>query len=111
MGRCLPGALNHYAAVIAATGDLTQALALYRSALAYNRELDKPDDEAISLEGIAECTLTAGDTGGATDYLRQALKTYQRLGMRLDNDRVRSRLADLHPASEPEPPSIRRRPA
>jgi tetratricopeptide (TPR) repeat protein/transcriptional regulator with XRE-family HTH domain len=97
-------ALNHYAAMIAATGDLTRALDLYRSALAYNRELDKPDDEAISLEGIAECTLTTGDTEGDTDHLKQALEIYQRLGMRLDTDRVRSRLAELHPHSEPGAP-------
>ena len=93
-------ALNHYAAVIAATGDLKQALALYRSALAWNREFDKPDDEAISLEGIAECTLGAGDNEGATEYLEQALKIFQRLGMRLDADRVSSRLAQgLDPVS------------
>ena len=42
-------ALNHYAAAVAAE-DLQRARALYEQALAMNRELNKPDDEAIALK-------------------------------------------------------------
>jgi tetratricopeptide (TPR) repeat protein len=87
-------ALNHYAAALAAD-DQPRALALYRQALAMNRELNKSDDEAVSLEGIGECLLAAGDTGEGTTHLRQALDTFQRLGMRADAERVASRLTDL----------------
>jgi DNA-binding SARP family transcriptional activator/tetratricopeptide (TPR) repeat protein len=87
-------ALNHYAAALAAD-DQPRALALYRQALAMNRELNKSDDEAVSLEGIGECLLAAGDTGEGTTHLRQALETFQRLGMRADAERVASHLTDL----------------
>ena len=66
----------------------------YQQALAMNRELDKPDDEAISLEGIAEHHLAecgTADAARGTAYLRQALAIYQHLGMRADADRVRAR--------------------
>jgi tetratricopeptide (TPR) repeat protein len=88
-------ALNHYAAVAAATGDLPRALALYQQALTMNRELNKRDDEAISLEGIAEHHLATGDPTQGTSHLTQALKIFQHLGMAPDADRVRIRLADL----------------
>jgi tetratricopeptide (TPR) repeat protein len=87
--------LNHYAASTAATGDRSRAFALYRQALAMNRELNKPDDEPISLEGIAEHHLADGDTPGTTTYLRLALDIYQRLGMREDAKRVQARLDRL----------------
>jgi hypothetical protein len=57
--------------------------------------LSKPDDEAVSLEGIGDCHLAAGDTHHATPHLRRALDLYERLGMGPDIDRLRSRLADL----------------
>jgi DNA-binding SARP family transcriptional activator/tetratricopeptide (TPR) repeat protein len=88
-------ALNPYAATVAADGDLPRALALYRQALAMNRELDKPDDEAISLEGIGECLLAEGSAGEGTARLRQALEIFQRLGMTLDAERVRTGIANL----------------
>jgi tetratricopeptide (TPR) repeat protein len=88
-------ALNHYAAAIAAAGDSPRALTLYRQALAMNRELNRPDDEALSLEGIAEHYFADGAPVRAAAYLNQALEIYQRLGMRLDAERVRIRLADL----------------
>lgn len=86
-------ALNHYAAAIAA-GDRSRAVTLYHQALAMNRELSKPDDEAASLEGIAEHHLATGDAARGTEYLRQALQIYQRLGMRPDAERVQARLTD-----------------
>ena len=82
---------------LAATGDRPHALALYRQALAMNRELNKPDDEAISLEGIADHHLAVGETVEAATHLHQALEIYQRLGMGTDAQRVQLRLAD--PAS------------
>lgn len=88
-------ALNHFAATLARTGLGARSLEIYRQALAMNRELGKPDDEAISLEGIAEHCVTAGDIPQATAQLREAREIYQRLGMRADADRVRTRLERL----------------
>jgi tetratricopeptide (TPR) repeat protein len=88
-------ALNHYAATVAAGGDLSRALDLYRRALDMNRELNKPDDQAIALEGLGECQLSAGDTEPAAGHLREALEVYQRLGMTPDVERVRGRLTGL----------------
>lgn len=58
-----------------------------------NRELRKPDDEAISLEGIADHYLCTGDPAQGVAYLNQAFEIYQRLGMPLDVERVQARLA------------------
>ena len=88
-------ALNHYAAAVGAAGDRPKALALYQQALAMNQELNKPDDQAISLEGIADHHLTTGDTFQGVAHLRQALEIYQRLGMSADMKRVQTRLAGL----------------
>jgi len=60
-----------------------------------NRELNKPDDEAISLEGIAEHHLATGRPAQGTAYLNQALEIYERLGMAPDTRRVQERLAGL----------------
>ena len=83
-------ALNYFAAVAAAADDLARAIALYHQALTMNRELNKPDDEAVALEGLGQCHLTAGETEPATARLRQALEIFQRLGMRLDAERVQT---------------------
>jgi tetratricopeptide (TPR) repeat protein len=89
-------ALNHYAATVAAAGDLPRALALYRQALAMNRELNKPDDEATALEGLGQCHLAVGETETETGVTRlhQALEIYQRLGMAPNAERVRTQLAE-----------------
>ena len=92
-------ALNDYAATIAATGDRTRALALYQQALSMNRELNKPDDMASSLEGIAEHHLATGNAAQGIEYLREAFLIYQRLGMRLDIERVQVRLAAMNALS------------
>jgi hypothetical protein len=60
-----------------------------------NHELNKPDDEAVSLEGIAEHHLATGEPARGTAQLHQALEIYQRLGMAPDTHRVQSRLTDL----------------
>lgn len=73
-----------------------------------NRELDKPDDEAISLEGIAEYYFAEGDTADAaegTAHLHQALSIYQHLGMRADASRVRARLERVDGPAAPHAPS------
>jgi hypothetical protein len=77
-----PGALEPF----------TRALEIHQQALTVNRELNKPDDEAISLEGIAEHHTATGNPTQCAEYLRQALEIYQRLGMTPDTDRVRERL-------------------
>lgn len=59
-----------------------------------NRELNKPDDEAISLEGIADHHLNTGNPEQGIAYLNQALEIYQRLGMHLDIERVQARLTE-----------------
>jgi DNA-binding SARP family transcriptional activator/tetratricopeptide (TPR) repeat protein len=87
-------ALNHYAAAVAA-GDRQRARALYQQALAMNRELNKPDDQAIALEGLGECHLADGGTDAAATHLHQALEIFQRLGMALDARRVQDRLHNL----------------
>jgi hypothetical protein len=69
------------------------------------RELNKPDDEAIALEGIAEHHLATDDPTEGTRYLHQALEIYQRLGMRADIERVQARLAEVtgtHPDQLPQ---------
>lgn len=105
-------ALNHYAALPAAAGDRPRALVLYRQALAVHQELNKRDDEALSLEGICECLVTADGSDEGTRYLRQALEIFQLLGMRTDAGRVENRLADLalrhpsRPATVAKAPSV-----
>jgi DNA-binding NarL/FixJ family response regulator/DNA-binding SARP family transcriptional activator len=89
--------LNHYAATVAALGDLPGALALYQQALTMNRELNKSDGQALALEGIGECHLTADETEPGAAHLRQALEIYQRLGMAPDAERAHARL-DAAPA-------------
>ena len=88
-------ALNHYAAALAASGQQPRAHVLYLQALAMNRELDKPDDEAISLEGLAEHHLAVGDPTQGIAFLREALEIFDRLGMTPDTSRVQARLDDL----------------
>ena len=85
-------ALNHYAAVLAATGQVAQAKAIYRDALRMTREVQQPDDEALALEGIGECLLREGAADEGVHHLRQALATFQRLGMPPDIERVQARL-------------------
>ena len=82
--------------------DLPRAAALYQQALTMNRELNKPDGQAIALEGLGECHLTVGETETGTARLRQAVEIFQRLGMALDAERVRTRLADLTRAWAPD---------
>lgn len=87
-------ALNHYAATMAAIGNAMQALAFYRDALRMNRALGKPDDMAVSLEGIGECLFRGRDKKSGIRSLREALDVFEQLGMHTDAKRVRARLAD-----------------
>ena len=88
-------ALNYRAAVAAAAGDLSRALTLYQQALALNCELSAPDGEAVALEGVGECRLSAGDAETGAAHLNQALEIYERLGMKLDIERIRARLTAI----------------
>jgi tetratricopeptide (TPR) repeat protein len=77
-------ALNHYAAALAAGGDRPRAFELYHQALTMNRELNKPDDEAISLEGIAEHHLATGElTPASSTYTRPDAAVPVRIAPRL----------------------------
>jgi DNA-binding SARP family transcriptional activator/tetratricopeptide (TPR) repeat protein len=87
-------ALNYYAAVFLAGGDLPRALSVYQDALKKSRKVQHPDDEALALEGIGECRLRMGDPEAGADRLNQALAIYRRIGMQPDAGRVAARLAD-----------------
>jgi tetratricopeptide (TPR) repeat protein len=89
-------ALSHYAAAVAAGGDLPRALALYQQALAMYCEPYKTDGQAVALEGIGECHLANGDAVDAAAHLRQALEIYEHLGTAPDAERVRARLASMN---------------
>jgi hypothetical protein len=91
--RC--DALNYYAAMLAATGERPCALLLYEQACAMNHELIRPEDEAVSLEGIGEHHLAAGDPAAGIAQLHQALEIYHRLGLARDTYRVQTSLTDL----------------
>ena len=88
-------AIIRYADATAATGDAPRALALYQQAVDINRELNYPDGEAVALEGAGECLLAAGDTDQGAAHLRRALSAFQQLDMRVDAERVASRLTAL----------------
>ncbi|MEU8975282.1 tetratricopeptide repeat protein [Streptomyces monashensis] len=89
-------AMNLYARIFVAAGDVAQALAVYRDALRLTREVQHRDDEAIALEGIGECLVrTADGSRHGAEYLNQALDAYRRLDMRPDMERVRARLDAL----------------
>ena len=60
-----------------------------------HRELNKPDDEAVSLEGIAEHHLAAGDHVRGAAHLDQALELHQRLVQAAGTARVQARLAGV----------------
>lgn len=88
-------ALNRYAAVLSAAGHPARAEAQYLEALRLARETSRLDDEAHALEGVAECRLRRGETGPAVTQLKEALDMFQRMALRPDADRLRTRLAGL----------------
>jgi tetratricopeptide (TPR) repeat protein len=88
-------ALNQYAEVFAASGDLTRALAVHNDALRLTRELDMPDKQALALEGIGEIHLRTGSSKEGVDHLKQALTIFQQLAQQPDVARVNARLAAL----------------
>jgi nucleoside phosphorylase/tetratricopeptide (TPR) repeat protein len=85
--------LTHYAATIAAIGDRSHALALFRQAQGMNSVLKHPANEALCLVGIGEHHLATGNPTQGVEHLRHALQIYQRLGMRSGIKRVTARLA------------------
>ncbi|HTJ67869.1 MAG TPA: tetratricopeptide repeat protein, partial [Actinospica sp.] len=85
-------AMNHFASALAASGSRVRAFELYQQARAINHELDKPDDEAVALEGLADHYQAEGDTDQAAARLREALTIYERIGMHADATCVRDRL-------------------
>ncbi len=99
-----PWTLNNYAAVIAATGDHAHARNLYHDALRLARAMNQPDEEALALEGTGECHLHAGDVQTGIAHLEQALKIFQRVGMKPDAGRVRIRLTQLQGSPHDEIP-------
>lgn len=96
--------LNHYAAVVADSGDHAQALTLFAEALILARETHQPDDEARALEGIGEYHLNSGngemETGLA--HLKQALEAFLRIALTTDAQRVQRRISHLAPVQAAE---------
>jgi tetratricopeptide (TPR) repeat protein len=88
-------ALNHYAASVADAGDLPHAIKLYEQALTLSHEQDKPDGQAVALEGLGTCQLANGDVDAVDSHLRQALEIYQRLGMTPSARHVQELLTSL----------------
>jgi hypothetical protein len=74
---------------------------LYRQALATSRELNKPDDEAIALEGHGVCHLHDGDIPAGTTHSREALAIYEHLSMRPDIARIQTRWGVADPGDGP----------
>ncbi|GAA1214804.1 BTAD domain-containing putative transcriptional regulator [Kitasatospora nipponensis] len=90
-------ALTQHAAALRGAGRTEESLRAYRRALELSRALSKADDEAASLEGVAEHLLDHGDPRRGADLLDRARRHYHRLGMRPDLCRVSRRLAALTP--------------
>ena len=53
----------------------------HADALAIARDIGAPLDEARALEGIGQCDIQDGNRADGTEYLRQALAIYQRIGV------------------------------
>ena len=89
-------ATNRYAAVFADTGDTPRALTLYRNALTHSREVQQPTDEAVALEGIAQCLLEVNDIQNGVAHLNKALEIFTRLSMQSDAERIHAHLTELN---------------
>jgi tetratricopeptide (TPR) repeat protein len=73
-------ALNEVGALNRTRGNLDQALAYYRQALALAREISSPRDEGRALVGLGRCAMADGRLADAETALRQAQEIFQRTG-------------------------------
>ena len=87
-------ALNHYGALLTATGQPGQARACHLSALDLARGVHAALEEALSLEGVGEACLAEDAPAEAGDYLRRALALSRALGVP-DADRIQARLTAI----------------
>ena len=106
--------INSLGRVREASGDLAAAAEAHARCLEFFRVLDirqgeayalvelgraqnaaEQYPEALALEGLGGCNSADGDTVNGTDYLRQALAIFERIGRVGDARRVRSRLDGL----------------
>jgi len=76
-------------------------------------QVEQPDDEALALEGIAECLIAAGQTSEAEENLRGSLRIFQHLAMHQDAERLQMRIVALSADGKSDknrglPPLLRR---
>ena len=87
------------ARVLAARGEIDEALALANEALSVVSELDVPETHAEALSSLAEVLHRAGRAAEEGDALRKALDVYERKGNRPAAARIRTQLGELVAAS------------
>jgi CHAT domain-containing protein/tetratricopeptide (TPR) repeat protein len=88
--------LNDLGRLYRAQGDIKQALAAYREALALNRRLGEAWAQAATLQGLGMAYRSSGETGKAIDHYEAALALWRQLGDRLGEARTLSTLGDLY---------------
>ena len=66
--------------LLADTAGPEHAVARYRQALDLAREVDRPMDTALALEGLARCQINLGDHESGLRSLAEAVDLYERLG-------------------------------
>ncbi len=89
------------ARVLAARGEIDDALALAREALNVAAQLDVPEIHAQALIAIADVLRRAGRSPDEEDALRTALDLYERKGNRPGAARIRAQLEELATVSPP----------
>jgi tetratricopeptide (TPR) repeat protein len=89
------------ARVLAARGELDDALALAREALTVAAQLDEPEIHAQALIALAEVLRRAGRSPEEEDALRKALDLYERKGNRPAAARIGAQLEELAAVSPP----------
>src|SRR5262249_61084157 len=91
------------------SGRYGEALDHYHAALRLAREIGDPYEEAKTLEGIAETTLSSGRPAAARIAYRQALDIFERLGVP-EAESARIRMETMDPAFGSRPSEPRRTP-
>lgn len=89
------------ARVLAARGEVDDALALAREALIVAAELDEPEIHAQALIALAEVLHRGGWSPEVEEALRKALDLYERKGNRPSAARIRAQLEELAAVTPP----------
>jgi len=72
--------LNHLGALLSTTASPAEGLARYTKALAIARDIGAVAEEADALAGIGQSHILVGDIPAGSNFLRQSLNIYQRIG-------------------------------